>query len=67
MDRPDLSRPSWRRSTYSGQTGNCVEVTGLPGGRRAMRDSKNPNGPILTSTHAEWRAFIRGVKADELR
>src|SRR3989442_5693723 len=27
-----------------------------------MRDSKNPDGPVLAFTEAEWRAFIPGDK-----
>ena len=40
---------SWRKSSYSGNGGgNCVEVgTGLPG-KIGVRDSKNPDGPVLS-------------------
>ena len=36
-------------------------------GERAvvMRDAKNPEGPILYFTEAEWDAFIAGVKDGE--
>ena len=30
-----------------------------------MRDSKNPDGPVLAFTEDEWRAFIAGVKDGE--
>ncbi|MWK33568.1 DUF397 domain-containing protein [Actinomadura sp. J1-007] len=30
-----------------------------------MRDAKNPEGPILYFTEAEWDAFILGVKDGE--
>jgi len=30
-----------------------------------MRDAKNPDGPVLAFTEAEWRAFIAGVKDGE--
>jgi len=37
---------SWRKSTFSGSNGgNCVEVARTLG---ALRDSKNPSGPVLT-------------------
>jgi len=59
----DLARAAWRKSTRSGQDGNCVEIaTNLPG-IVAVRDSKNPHGPVLTFTNVEWAAFIRGIKA----
>jgi hypothetical protein len=33
---------------------------------RAVRDSKDPTGPALTFTAAEWSAFTAGIRADEL-
>ena len=30
-----------------------------------MRDSRNPDGPVLAFTPAEWEAFILGVKDGE--
>ncbi len=56
----------WRRSSYSSpQGGNCVEVADLAAGGHAVRDSKNPTGPALTFTAAEWSAFTVGVRAGE--
>ncbi|MFJ2030762.1 DUF397 domain-containing protein [Streptosporangium sp. NPDC087985] len=52
----------WRKSSQSAQQDNCVEAAGLPGGGRAVRDSKDPNGPMLRFTSCEWQAFIGGVK-----
>jgi hypothetical protein len=31
----------------------------------AVRDSKEPTGPILTFAAREWRAFVDGVRAGE--
>lgn len=62
----DLSRAAWRKSSFSNGTGgNCVEVTHLDDGRRAVRDSKNPTGPVLIFTPAEWDAFTAGVRDGE--
>ena len=56
----------WRKSARSNSSGgNCVEVAPLPDGGMAVRDSKDPDGPVLTFTAAEWAAFIGGVKDGE--
>ena len=49
----------FRKSSYSGTNGGgCVEVaTNLPG-QVFVRDSKDPQGPVLTVTSAQWRAFL---------
>jgi len=57
---------TWRKSSFStGQGGNCVEVAELPDGGRAVRHSKNPTGPAIAYTAAEWDAFLAGIKAGE--
>jgi hypothetical protein len=63
MNEIDLSRAEWRKSSYSRQSGNCVEVaTNLPG-MVAVRDTKDPEGPALLIPAAEWRALVPGLKA----
>ena len=48
---------AWRKSTYSGSEGGaCVEVAAHPAAVH-VRDSKNPDGPMLTLTPATWAAF----------
>ncbi|GAA2878633.1 hypothetical protein GCM10010517_40710 [Streptosporangium fragile] len=63
----DLSTAVWRKSSLSSDNGGqCVEVaTNLPG-VVAVRDSKDPDGPALLFTPAEWRSLIGGIKAGEL-
>jgi hypothetical protein len=51
----------WIKSSYSAQEGDCVEIATLPNGV-AVRDSKNPNGPVLRFTADEWRAFLARVR-----
>ena len=59
----DLTSVVWRKSSYSGPDGgNCIQVAGLPGAT-AVRDSKDPDGPALLFTPAEWAAFTARVKA----
>jgi hypothetical protein len=56
----------WVKSSYSGaQGGNCVEVAANLNGIVAVRDSKDPEGPKLVFTPAEWEAFTAGVRAAE--
>ena len=45
-------------------TTNCVEIA-REGDRIVMRDSKDPNGPVLTFTRELWEQFIQGVKDGE--
>jgi hypothetical protein len=66
--RVDLSRAVWQKSNYSGGNGGqCVEVARNLPGIVAVRDSKDPDGPRLVFTAAEWRAFVRSVRHGELR
>ena len=55
---------SWRKSSYTGGQGNCVEVAVLPDGGRAVRDSKDPNGPVLRFTANEWTSFMDRIRSD---
>jgi len=63
----DLAGAVWRKSSYSGNNGgDCVEVAGNLRVVVAMRDSKDPEGPVLAFSPGEWRAFVGGLKAGEL-
>ena len=55
----------WRKSSYSAENGNCVEIADLPGGGVTVRDSKDPHGPALVYTRGEWADFVRAVKDGE--
>ncbi len=62
----DLSGAVWRKSARSTADGNCVEVAdALPGAHVGVRDSKDPHGPALVFTTAEWAAFLGGVRDGE--
>ena len=61
----ELSRALWRKSTYSGGNGSCVEIADL-GTAAAVRDSKDRNGPKLVFAADEWRSFVDTIKADKL-
>jgi hypothetical protein len=53
----------FQKSSHSGGEGNCVEVARTSTGGRAVRDSKDPHGPLLRLTPDGWRAFLDGAKS----
>ena len=73
METPDLSHAEWRKSSRSGGV-NCVEVAWRKSSRSggtncvevasmapitAVRDSKNPDGPVLAFPVSSWTTFLR--------
>ena len=63
-----LSRPAedaWFKASASAANGNCVELAPLADGGVAVRDSKDPQGPVLFFTRAEFTAFMIGMKTSE--
>jgi hypothetical protein len=49
---------TWRKSSHSGET-NCVELAAAG----AVRDSKNPDGPVLL---VDVTALVAAVKAGQI-
>lgn len=58
----------WRKSSHSGgDHTDCVEVTSLPTRRLvAVRDSKNPEGPVLAFALPAWSTFLNLIKTGHL-
>ncbi|MDQ2584509.1 DUF397 domain-containing protein [Saccharothrix yanglingensis] len=52
---------SWRKSSRSASTANCVEVAQFAG-RVGARDSKNP-APVLSVPATSWARFLRSARA----
>jgi hypothetical protein len=54
----------WRKSSRSGNGGGeCVEVATHQPGIIAVRDSKDPDGPVVTVTPDEWARFTGRLRA----
>jgi len=57
--------PGWFKSSLSFSNGNCLEAQFPPDGGVAVRNSRDPDGPVLTFTADEWDAFLGGVMLGE--
>lgn len=57
MNADELARAQWKKSSYSGNTGNCVEVATNLDGIVAVRDSKDPEGARVVVSPQAWRTF----------
>ncbi len=57
--------PVWVKSSLSFSNGNCIEVAELPGGSVGIRQSRDPEGHVLTFTRGEWDAFLGGARLGE--
>ncbi|MEY9926896.1 putative secreted Zn-dependent protease [Catenulispora sp. GP43] len=61
----DQLKTGWRKSSASSGNGACVETTSVKADEILVRNSRDPEGPVLSFTKAEWVAFVAGVKAGE--
>ncbi|WP_433528378.1 DUF397 domain-containing protein [Micromonospora sp. CA-263727] len=65
----DSAGAIWRKSTRSGNGGDCVEVaTNLLDREDAVlvRDSKNPQGGHLAVTARSWAAFTDALRENAI-
>ncbi|MEV5542428.1 DUF397 domain-containing protein [Saccharopolyspora shandongensis] len=53
---------NWRKSSYSQNTGDCVEVGALTAGA-AVRDSKAPDDVYFVANASQWSDFVAAIKA----
>ncbi|MFI1964039.1 DUF397 domain-containing protein [Streptomyces pathocidini] len=57
----------WRKSSYSeGGSDTCVEVAALPH-VVGVRDSKDPDGPVLTFRAGAFAAFVAAAASGGFR
>ncbi|MBA0053957.1 DUF397 domain-containing protein [Streptomyces sp. AJS327] len=61
MFTPDLESAVWRKSSYSGQGGDCVEVAYALGGAVPVRDSKQPS-PVMLVSEVSWASFLSDLR-----
>jgi hypothetical protein len=59
----DASSPRWRKSSRSGSETSCVELAPAADGGLHVRDSKNPDGPVLTFSAGDWSFFLNASRA----
>ncbi|MFI1867665.1 DUF397 domain-containing protein [Streptomyces jumonjinensis] len=60
----DIPDAVWKKATASGGEGNCVEVadcTEFASRGIAIRDSKDPEGPVLLFQPATFSTFVSGI------
>lgn len=55
---------SWRTASHSVGNGACVEVASALG-RVSLRDSKDPEGPVLTYSVDAFRSFLDATKRNK--
>ncbi|MGP8299710.1 DUF397 domain-containing protein [Streptomyces inhibens] len=56
---------AFRKSSYSGQEGDCLEVADTADGHRVVRDSKDPAGPCLVFGAGAWTSFVETLIASD--
>ncbi|MFG2847281.1 DUF397 domain-containing protein [Kitasatospora sp. NPDC048296] len=65
LDHVTLTDAAWAKSSYSQNGGNCIEFAPGYAGVMPVRDSKDPEGPVLVFPAEAWRSFVAATAAGE--
>ncbi|MFE2966746.1 DUF397 domain-containing protein [Streptomyces sp. NPDC059340] len=57
---------AWRKSSYSTNGGDCVEVGEGITRVVPVRDSKDPHGSALVFMPSAWSSFVSAVQREEI-
>ena len=60
-----LGTEGWVKPWSGPNGGDCLEAKKLPGGRVALRQSTDPEGPALILDPSEIKAFVAGAKTGQ--
>lgn len=58
----ELQPLCWRKAHRSIANGDCVEIASAQG-LIAVRDSKDPSGPIMRYDTSVWQSFLSGARS----
>ncbi|WP_067694285.1 DUF397 domain-containing protein [Nocardia jejuensis] len=61
----ELLQLIWFKADRSLANSQCVEVAHVSGRRIAMRDSKDPGGPMLVFEPDQWENFLAGARDNQ--
>jgi hypothetical protein len=64
MRKKPTHETTWRKSSFSGSSGTCVEIARVDEGV-LVRNSTRPDDVTLAFTRSELAAFVAGCKAGE--
>ncbi|MFF0252036.1 DUF397 domain-containing protein [Micromonospora zamorensis] len=62
MEEVNQAPVTWRKSTRSNGSGDCIEVADNLAGKVGLRDSKDPASAVLTFNPESWSLFLWAVK-----
>jgi hypothetical protein len=64
MTQNEISK-DWFTASACGENNSCVQVRIHQSGAVDVRNSTDPEGPMVSFTREEWAAFLTGTKEGE--